>query len=153
MHDAARGGVFNNTVTACAELILNGGPMPKVCDTDDETVQYTAPPQGAVQPAAARQEPCTVKTPDDLRVRAGERNDDPRAHAQRRRRHAASGSRCPADGSCATGPTATALAVFRVTPPRSGTARIQAAQCADIERLSVRQARRTVSRQVPRVTG
>ena len=37
-------GTFTNTATACAELILDGGPMPKVCDTDDETVQFTPPP-------------------------------------------------------------------------------------------------------------
>ena len=36
--------VITNTATACGELILNGGPLPKVCDTDDETVAYTPPP-------------------------------------------------------------------------------------------------------------
>ena len=44
-------GVFNNTATACAELIINGGPLPKVCDTDDETVEFTPPP--VVRRAAA----------------------------------------------------------------------------------------------------
>ena len=45
------------------------------------------------------------------------------------------------------------LAILRVTPSRSGTARIRAAECSAVERLSVRQARQVVSRRVPRVTG
>jgi hypothetical protein len=45
------------------------------------------------------------------------------------------------------------VATFRVTPPRSGTARIQAAECSDVERLSVKPARRVVAQRAPRVTG
>jgi hypothetical protein len=41
-HPAA--GEYPNTVTACGELILNGGPMPKVCDQANWKVTLTAPP-------------------------------------------------------------------------------------------------------------
>jgi hypothetical protein len=45
------------------------------------------------------------------------------------------------------------LATFRVRPTKSGTARIQAAECSDVERLSVKPARRVVAQRAPRVTG
>ena len=45
------------------------------------------------------------------------------------------------------------IATFRVRPTKSGTARIQAAECSDVERLSVKPARRVVARRPPRVTG
>jgi hypothetical protein len=45
------------------------------------------------------------------------------------------------------------LATFRVRPTKSGTARIDAAECSDVERLSVKPARRVVAQRAPRVTG
>ena len=45
------------------------------------------------------------------------------------------------------------IATFRVRPTKSGTARIQAAECSDVERLSVKPARRVVAQRAPRVTG
>ena len=35
-------GTFTNTATACGELIIDSGPLPKVCDEDDETVDVHA---------------------------------------------------------------------------------------------------------------
>ena len=37
-------GTLTNVATACAELIIDSGPLPKVCDEDDETVVFTPPP-------------------------------------------------------------------------------------------------------------
>ena len=144
-------GLFNNTATACAELILNGGPMPKVCDTDDETVQFTPPPpQAGVRPAQAQQ--CTLSTPRGLQVRAGERTT-----IRVQTRLVDAGTRVtitlPGGRTVSARTNSKGLAILRVTAPRSGTARIKVAECSAVERLSVRQARRTVSRQVPRVTG
>ena len=48
---------------------------------------------------------------------------------------------------------ANGVAVFKVRPPSSGTARISAAECSEVERLAVQPARRVVARRVPRVTG
>jgi hypothetical protein len=145
-------GVFNNTATACAELILNGGPMPKVCDTDDETVEFTPPPQVGVRPANAVQQRCTLSTPRGLSVRAGERTT---IRVQTRRVDAGTrvtitlpGGRTVSDRTNSNG-----LAILRVTPPRSGTAAIRVAECSAVERLTVRRARQVVSRRVPRVTG
>jgi hypothetical protein len=45
------------------------------------------------------------------------------------------------------------IATFRVRPRKSGTARIQAPNCSDVERLSVKPARRVQSQRPPRVTG
>ena len=45
------------------------------------------------------------------------------------------------------------LATFRVRPTKSGTATIEAAECSDVERLSVKPARRVVAQTRPRVTG
>ncbi len=145
-------GVFNNTATACAELILNGGPMPKVCDTDDESVQFTPPPQGGVRPANAVQQACTLSTPRGLRVRARERTT-----IRVQTREVDAGTRVtitlPGGRTVSARTNSRGLAVLRVTPPRSGTARIKVAECSAVERLSVRRARQIVSRQVPRVTG
>jgi hypothetical protein len=145
-------GVFNNTATACAELILNGGPMPKVCDTDDESVQFTPPPQGGVRGANAVQEACTLSTPRGLRVRARERTT-----IRVQTREVDAGSRVtitlPGGRTVSARTNSKGLAVLRVTAPRSGTARIKVAECSAVERLSVRRARQVVSRQVPRVTG
>jgi hypothetical protein len=156
-------GVFNNTATACAELILNGGPMPKVCDTDNETVQFTPPPgppappappvpQGGVRGVNAVQQACTLSTPSGLRVRARERTT-----IRVQTRQVDAGTRVtitlPGGRTVSARTNSRGLAILRVTAPRSGTARIKVAECSAVERLSVRQARRTVSRQVPRVTG
>jgi hypothetical protein len=45
------------------------------------------------------------------------------------------------------------VAVLRVRPTRSGRASIRVAECSEVERLSVRPARRVVAQRNPRVTG
>ena len=81
-------GVFNNTATACGELIIDSGPLPKVCDTDDETVEFTPPPAAppavpvpvvAVKPTTAAQAPCTLATSEQDHGARGPAEHDPRA--------------------------------------------------------------------------
>jgi hypothetical protein len=156
-------GVFNNTAQACAELILNGGPMPKVCDTDQETVQFTAPPpaappappapQVAVKPTTAAQAPCTLSTPRGLRVRAGQLNT-----IRVRVRNVDAGSKVtltlPGTKKKYTAKTnANGVATLRVRPTKSGRARLTVAECSEVENLQVRPARRVVAQRNPRVTG
>jgi hypothetical protein len=43
--------------------------------------------------------------------------------------------------------------MLRVRPKKSGKASITAAKCSDVEKLTVRRARKTVSQRVPQVTG
>ena len=148
LHQAA--GVYTNTARACAISTVDGR---EVCSPPDTwTVTLTPPPQVVVQPANARQGQCTLATPRGLSVRAGERTT---IRVQTRRVDAGTrvtitlpGGRTVSDRTNANG-----LAVLRVTPTRSGTARIRAAQCSAVERLTVRRARQVVSRRVPRVTG
>ena len=45
------------------------------------------------------------------------------------------------------------VATFRVRPTKTGTARVQSGDCSDIERLSIKPARRVVAQRAPRVTG
>ena len=67
-------GVYTNTATACAEMILNGGPMPKVCSTPTtRRVQFTPPTAGRGPAGERSQQQCTLSTPSGLSVRAGER--------------------------------------------------------------------------------
>ncbi len=147
-------GVYTNTASVCAYSRVPGDTDRPVCSPPDTwTVTLTPPPpQVAVQPAAARQEPCRLSTPKRLRVRAGEMNTirvrTRSIDAGTLVRITLPGGRVLRDRTDRNG-----VAVFRVRPPRSGRARIKAAECADVERLSVRQARRTESRRVPRVTG
>ena len=48
---------------------------------------------------------------------------------------------------------ASGVAVLRVRPGRSGTARIRVAECSEVDSLRVRPARRVTTQRVPRVTG
>lgn len=156
-------GVFTNTASACAELILNGSPTPKVCDTDDETVEFTPPgnPPGSpppppaetqVKPANATQAPCTLSTPKGLQVRAKElttikatvRNVDAGTVVK---------ISLPGGKTVSAKTNSKGVATLKVRPPKTGTARITIAECSDVQRLTVRPARQTQSRRVPRVTG
>lgn len=145
-------GSYTNTATVCADQVLDGIPLHVCSPPDTWTVVVTAPPVVAVQPAAARQEPCRLSTPTGLRVRARERTT-----IRVRTRNIDAGSvvriRLPGGRTLRDRTDRNGVAVFRVTPPRSGTARISAPECSDVERLRVRPARRTVARRVPRVTG
>jgi hypothetical protein len=167
-------GTFTNTATACGELILNGGPMPKVCDTDDETVVFTPlPPESppplppasppppatpnpvpevAVKPTAVNQAPCTLARASSTTVRAGQLNT-----IRVRVRNVDAGTTVkitlPGGKTVSAKTNKSGVATLRVRPTKSGTARIQAAECSDVERLSVKPARRVVAQRAPRVTG
>lgn len=156
-------GLVKNTATACAELFLNGGPMPKVCDTDDETVEFTPPPgnppppaappaQSQVKPSNATQAPCTLSTPKGLSVRAGElttikatvRNVDAGTSVK---------ITLPGGKTVSAKTNSKGVATLKVRPTKTGTARITVAECSEVKRLTVRAARQVQSRRVPRVTG
>jgi hypothetical protein len=153
-------GVFTNTATACGELFIDSGPLPKVCDTDDETVEFTPPPvvvpkpapQVVVKPTTAAQAPCTLSRATKTTVRAGQlntirvrvRNVD----AGTTVRITLPGGKVVSDKTDKSG-----IAILKVRPTKSGTATIRAAECSDVERLSVKAARRVVAQRVPRVTG
>ncbi len=146
----AAAGTYINTAYATGSSTLDGRPVRS--PNRQWTVVLTLTPQGGVKPASAQQDACTLSTPSGLRVRAGERTT-----IRVQTRNVDAGSRVtitlPGGRTVSDRTNANGLAIFRVTPSRSGTARIRAAECSAIERLTVRQARRTVSRQVPRVTG
>lgn len=149
-------GVFTNVAEACGVLYIDSGPLPKVCDTDEETVQFTSPPpavpQGGVLPTTAAQGPCTLSTPSGLRVRAGQLNT-----IRVRVREVDAGSTVTITlpgGKKATAKTnASGTAILRVRPTRSGRATIRIAECAEVERLTVRPSRRVIAQRNPRVTG
>jgi hypothetical protein len=145
-------GVYTNTASVCAYSRVEGDTDRPVCSPPDTWTVTLTPPQVVVQPAAARQEPCRLATPSGLRVRARERTT-----VRVRTRSIDAGTmvriRLPGGRTLRERTDRNGVAVFRFTAPRSGTARIRAAECSDVERLRVRQARRTVSRRVPRVTG
>jgi len=147
-------GVYNNTVTACAELILNGVTQ-RVCDQDVWSVTLTPPApaqQGAVKPVAVSQGSCTLARVNSTTVRAGQLNT-----VRVRVRSVDAGTTVkltlPGGKTVSAKTDKNGLATFRVRPTRSGTARIQAAECSDVENLSVKPARRVVAKRAPRVTG
>jgi hypothetical protein len=171
-------GTFTNTATACAELFIDSGPLPRVCDTDTETVTYTpppvtppvtppstppstpptttppsaAPPQGGVLPGAVTQ--CRLSRVRSTTVRAGQLNTivvrartEEGPVANRLVRITLPGGRVVSARTNKSG-----VATLRVRPPGSGRAIIRAGSCTTA-RVSVLQARRVASRQVPKVTG
>jgi uncharacterized repeat protein (TIGR01451 family) len=144
-------GTYNNTVTACAELILNGVTQ-KVCDEDTWSVVLTSPPAGGVKPQSVAKSPCTLARANATTVRAGQLNT-----IRVRVRNVDAGTKVTLTVPGGKKYTVTAdkngLATFRVRPTKSGTASIQAAECSDVERLSVKPARRVVAQRAPRVTG
>jgi hypothetical protein len=146
-------GTYTNVATASGQNILYNRPVPVQSPPDRWEVVLTPPapaPRGAVAPAQARQEPCTVRTPSRLRVRAGERTT-----IRVRVRNVDAGStvrlRLPGGRVLRERTNASGVAVFRVRPPRSGQARLRVADCSDV--LRVRPARRVAAQRVPRVTG
>lgn len=153
-------GVFVNTAEACAELILDSGEkLPKVCDTDDETVEFTpvatptpTPPTEAVKSANATQSPCTLATPKGLTVRKGEVTS---IRATVRNVDAGSSVKItlPGGKTVSAKTNSKGIAILKVKPTKTGTARITVAECSDVERLTVRAARQVQSRRIPRVTG
>jgi hypothetical protein len=143
-------GSFTNTATVCADQVLDRIPKHVCSPPDTWTVTVTPPPQVAVRPAAAQQ--CTLSTPRGLNVRARERTT---IRVQTRLVDAGTRVtiRLPGGRTVSARTNSRGLAVLRVTPPRSGRARIRVAECSAVERLTVRKARQVVSRRIPRVTG
>ena len=150
-------GTFVNTATACGELIIDTGPLPKVCDTDDESVTFTAPPVVvkpvvAVKPTTAAQGPCTLSRATKTTVRAGQLNTI-RVRVSSVDAGTVVKITLPGGKVVSAKTSKTGIAEFKVRPPKSGTASIRAAACSDVERLSVKPARRVAAQRAPRVTG
>ena len=156
-HPAA--GQYDNVATACAELILNGTTS-KVCDEDTWRVILTPPPvaappvpQVAVKPVSVNQAPCTLARANSTTVRAGQLNT-----IRVRVRNVDAGTTVkltlPGSKKAITVKTdKNGIATFKVRPTKTGTAKIEAAECSDVERLSVKPARKVVSQSKPKVTG
>lgn len=150
-------GVYTNTATACAISTVDGR---EVCSPPDTwTVTLTPPPppppapQVDVKPTTAAQGPCTLSTPKSLRVRAKQLNT-----IRVRVRNVDAGSRVtiklPGTKKTVSAKTdENGRATLRVRPRKSGRATIRVAECSEVERLTVRPARRTVAQRNPRVTG
>ncbi len=150
-------GTFVNTATACGELIIDTGPLPKVCDTDDESVTFTAPPVVvkpvvAVKPTSAAQAPCTLSRATKTTVRAGQLNTI-RVKVASVDAGTVVKITLPGGKVVSAKTSKTGIAEFKVKPTKSGTASIRATACSDVERLSVKPARRVVAQRAPRVTG
>jgi hypothetical protein len=145
-------GVYTNTAKACAMSLVDNRPVCSPPDTWTVTVTNPPVPQGAVKPQQVAVEKCELATPSGLKVRAREqttikvtvRNVDAGTVAK---------IRLPGGKTLSAKTNSKGVATFKVKPPRTGTARITAAACADVERLTVRPARRVVARRIPRVTG
>jgi uncharacterized repeat protein (TIGR01451 family) len=149
-HPAA--GQYNNVVTACAELVLNG-KSDKVCDDAPFSITLIAPPpQAAVKPVSVNKAPCTLARANSTTVRARQLNT-----IRVRVRNVDAGTKVtltlPGGKKYTAKADKNGLATFRVRPTKSGTASIQATECSDVERLSVKPARRVVAQRAPRVTG
>ena len=149
-------GQYNNVVTTCAELVLNG-KSDKVCDDAPFSLTLVpppaaAPPQGAVKPVSVNQAPCTMARVNSTTVRAGQLNT-----IRVRVRNVDAGSTVtitlPGGKKVTAKTDKTGLATFRVRPTKTGTAKVTAAECSDTESLSVKAARKVVAQKKPRVTG
>jgi uncharacterized repeat protein (TIGR01451 family) len=159
LHPAA--GTYNNVVTACAELVLNG-KTDKVCDDAPFSLTLISPPpalqaspvpQVAVKPVSVNQAPCTMARVNSTTVRAGQLNT-----IRVRVRNVDAGTTVkltlPGSKKAITAKTdKSGIATFKVRPTKTGTAKIEAAECSDVERLSVKPARKVVSQSKPKVTG
>jgi hypothetical protein len=162
-------GTFTNVATACGVLNIDSGPLPPVCDTDTETVEFTPPPPPAappvvlaappatpvvaVKPVSVNQAPCTMARVNSTTVRAGQLNT-----IRVRVRNVDAGTTVkltlPGSKKAISAKTdKTGIATFKVRPTKTGTAKIQASECSSVERLSVKPARKVVSQAKPRVTG
>ena len=148
-------GAYTNTAKACAVSAIDSNNEEICSPPDTWTVTLTpppAPPQNAVKPQSIAQEKCTLSTPSGLRVRKGEvttikltvRNVDAGSVAR---------ITLPGGKVLRAKTNSKGVATFKVKPTKTGRATIKVAECSAVKRLTVRPARRVVSRQVPRVTG
>jgi hypothetical protein len=151
-------GVYTNTAYACARSTVPGDETRPVCSPPDTwTVTLTPPPppapQVAVKPTTVAQAPCTLSTPKNLTVRAGQLNT---IRVTVRNVDAGSSVKITLPGAkkAVTAKTnKNGLATLRVRPTKSGTAKIRVAECSKVENLKVKPARRVVAQNRPRVTG
>jgi hypothetical protein len=172
-------GTYTNTAVANGENILNNRGVPVVSPPDTWTVVLTEPspgtpaatppaaappavtppatpvasvPQGAVKPATQTQAPCTMATVNKTTVRAGQLNT-----IRVRVRNVDAGTivriTLPGGKVVSAKTDKNGLAILRVRPTKSGTATIRASECNEVERLSVKAARRVAAQRAPRVTG
>jgi hypothetical protein len=157
-------GVYTNTAKACGYSTVPGDETRPVCSPPDTwTVTLTPPPvlaaapppvpQVAVKPVAVNQAPCTMARVNSTTVRAGQLNT-----IRVRVRNVDAGTTVkitlPGSKKAITAKTdKNGLATFKVRPTKTGTAKIEAAECSDVERLSVKPARKVVTQAKPRVTG
>src|SRR4051812_20979833 len=154
-------GTFTNTAKACAMSTVDNRP---VCSPPDTwTVVVTSPPppagppappapQVAVKPASAVQESCTLSTVKSLSVRAGELTTI-KVTAKNVPAKTKVTITLPGGKKVTASTNSKGVALLHVRPTKSGTASIKAAECSDVEKLTVKPARQVVSRRVPQVTG
>ena len=110
------------------------------------------PPQVVVKPTTAAQAPCTLSRATKTTVRAGQLNTI-RVRVSSVDAGTVVKITLPGGKVVRAKTSKTGIAEFKVKPTKSGTASIRAAACSDVERLSVKPARRVVAKKVPRVTG
>jgi hypothetical protein len=146
-------GTYHNIAVANGDNILYGRPVPVVSPPKDWTVVLVAPtPQGGVNPVEISQKPCTLARASSTTVRAGQLNT-----IRVRVRNVDAGTlvkiTLPGGKTVSAKSNKDGIAILRVRPTRSGAAKIVAAACSDVERLSIKPARRVVAQRPPRVTG
>jgi hypothetical protein len=156
-------GEWVNTATACGDMVLNGFSAQVCSPPDTWKVVITPPPvvsvplvnpspQVVVKPTTAAQAPCTLTRATKTTVRAGQLNT-----ISVRVRNIDAGSvvkiTLPGGKVVSAKTNKSGIATLKVRPTKSGTATIRAAECSDVERLSVKSARRVVAQRAPRVTG
>jgi hypothetical protein len=149
-------GTYTNTTYVCGDNVIDNIPK-KVCSPPDTwTVVVTpppaAPPQGSVKPVSAAQSPCELATASSIKLRAKELTT-----IRVRTRSVDAGTKVtitlPGGKKVTEKVGKDNIALFHVRPTQSGNASIKAAECSDVEKLTVRPARQVVTRRVPRVTG
>jgi hypothetical protein len=153
--------------------------MPKVCDTDDETVTFTSQPSTPNTPTTpgtpstpstpnppvsnppaaappnqggvlrAGAERCTLSTPRGLKVRAREQTTI-KVTVRNIDRGSQVSLTLPGGKTMRQRTNSKGVATFKVKPARTGRAMVRA---AGVKRFSVLAARRTAAQRVPRVTG
>jgi hypothetical protein len=172
-------GVYTNTAKVCADELADNIPKNYCSPPDTWTVTVTPPPdkrtppdtpttpttpstpvsnppaapapsQGAV--LGVSEAPCKLSTPRGLKVRKGEVTT---VKVTVRNVDAGSVTRITLPGGkvLRAKTNAKGVATFKVKPTRTGRATIRTAECASVKRFTVRAARRTAARRIPRVTG
>jgi uncharacterized repeat protein (TIGR01451 family) len=147
-------GVYTNTANACAYSKVPGDTTRPVCAPPAKwTVTLTGPPpQVAVKPVSVSQAPCTLARVNSTTVRARQLNT-----IKVRARNLPAGTTLtltlPGGKKVTAKTDKNLVATFRVRPTKTGTARVSSGDCTDIERLSIKPARRVVAQRAPRVTG